>query len=311
MVSELMLQQTQVSRVSERFVSFMDRFPNVRSLARADEEDVLAEWSGLGYYRRARLLHAAARAVVDEHDARMPTDPDQLRRLPGVGRYTAGAIASLAFGVRAPIVDGNVARVLLRIDGRDTSPDDPKTVSWVWSRSADLVERAESPAVFNEALMELGATVCTPRSPACAACPLRASCRARAEGRQEEIPPPKKQAKRRELFCDALRVEDARGRLLVERRGAGGLWAGLWQAPTLERDDRHCRPAELRRALALDRAQRLAEFTHQTTHRIVRFRVWIGTLAGDSPPTRGEWKSPPSVARLALSSPQRRILLGE
>jgi len=311
LVSELMLQQTQASRVAERFDEFVRRFPDVRALARADEQAVLASWSGLGYYRRARLLHAAARAIVADHAARLPDDPDLLRALPGVGRYTAGAVASMAFGVRTPIVDGNVARVLLRLDGRDAPPDDPATQRWVWARSGALVERAASPGVFNEALMELGATVCTPRAPRCAACPLRARCRARAQGRQEEIPRPKAPPHRRELFCDVARVQDARGRLLVERRAARGLWAGLWQAPTLERDDRHARPAELRAALSLDRVRRDLDFTHQTTHRAVRFRVWTGVAGAGGPRDRGEWRSPASVARLALSSPQRRILLGD
>ncbi len=311
LVSELMLQQTQVSRVAERFVEFVERFPTVRALANADEQEVLALWSGLGYYRRARLLHAAAIAVVEQMEGEFPSDPARLRELPGVGRYTAGAVASMAFGARTPIVDGNVARVLLRLDGRDSPPDDAATSAWLWERSGQMVEAADEPGVFNEALMELGATVCTPRSPACDRCPLARRCAAKRQGRQGEIPPPKSRAARRELLCDAVRVEDSRGRLLVERRGPAGLWAGLWQAPTLERDDRHARPAELRGALTLASVRRRHEFVHQTTHRIVRFRVWSGSPRAGARRERGEWRSPRAVAGLALSTPQRRILLGD
>ncbi len=310
LVSELMLQQTQAARVAERFGGFIARFPDVVALADADEQDVLALWSGLGYYRRARLLHAAARAVVEDHAARVPDEPEALRRLPGVGRYTAGAVASLAFGVRTPIVDANVARVLLRVEGRDTPPDDPETQKWIWQRSAALVERAASPSVFNEALMELGATVCTPRAPRCGSCPIKGQCHASAEGLQNHIPAPKARTTRRELFCDVARVEDARGRLLVERRTGGGMWDGLWQAPTLERDDRHSSPAEVRAAGVFEGAHQSGEFTHQTTHRVVRFRVWTGTARAGATHPRGEWKSRRAVEGLALSSPQRRILLG-
>lgn len=310
LVSELMLQQTQVSRVVERYTEFLARFPDVRALAAADEQEVLALWSGLGYYRRARLLHAAARAVVHEHDAAFPGSARSLESLPGVGRYTAGAIASLAFAERAPVVDGNVTRVLMRLHARNGTPDDRETTRWVWARAGALVQAAESPGVLNESLMELGATVCTPRAPACDRCPLARRCGARLADRQDEIPPPKARAQRSVIYCDAIRVTDARGRLLVTRRPDTGLWAGLWQAPTTQRDDRHARPADVRTTLALERGPRLDEFVHRTTHREVRFRVWEGALGARTRPPGTEWKSRAETARLALSSPQRRILLG-
>jgi len=309
LVSELMLQQTQVSRVIERFETFMDRFPSATALAEADEEEVLALWSGLGYYRRARNLHAAARAIVDEHHNRFPSEASDIQSLPGVGRYTAGAIASMAFGERTPVVDGNVARVLLRISGDDAPPDSASTQKRLWSQAADLANAADHPGVLNEALMELGALICTPRAPSCERCPARSQCKARELGRQNELPTPKRAARQKELYCDTVRVRDARGRLLVERRGTDGLWGGLYQAPTVERSDRHARPSELLAWIGADALARAERFTHRTTHRVVRIRVW------DADPVRGmgsggrAWRSRRQIGSLALSSPQRRILL--
>lgn len=308
LVSELMLQQTQVARVIDRFSAFMTRFPDVRSLAEADEAEVLALWSGLGYYRRARFLHAAARAILRDHDARFPTDPKLIESLPGVGRYTAGSIASMAFHARTPIVDGNVARVLLRLHADDSPQTDPQTRRRLWAQAQELVNAAHHPGVLNEGLMELGATRCTPRAPDCASCPVRAHCAAFAQDRQHEIPTPKTPPKQQTLFCDVVRVRDARGRLLVERRPDSGLWGGLYQAPTLEAPDRHARRPQLSAWIGADTLDRAERFTHQTTHRLVRFRVW------ETAPVRGmgadrAWKSPRQIRALALSSPQRRILL--
>jgi A/G-specific adenine glycosylase len=167
LVSELMLQQTQVSRVVERFANFMARFPTVRSLADAPEQEVLAAWQGLGYYRRARFLHRAAQAIRDMHGAEVPDNVAALAALPGVGRYTAGAIASIVFGQAAAIVDGNVLRVLSRLADHETRMGDPAAERWAWRESTRLVQVASAPGVTNEALMELGATVCTPAAPRC------------------------------------------------------------------------------------------------------------------------------------------------
>src|SRR5690606_18318055 len=179
LVSEFMLQQTQVSRVLEKFGPFLERFPSVEALAAADEGQIAAAWSGLGYYRRARHLQAAARAIVAEHGGRVPTKAATLENLPGIGRYTAGAISSIVFGEPVPVVDGNVTRVVLRIEGRDLPQEAPATARFVWERAAALVEVAAGtkakgigPGFLNEALMELGATVCVPRSPRCLECPI-------------------------------------------------------------------------------------------------------------------------------------------
>lgn len=314
LVSEAMLQQTQVSRVLERFPRFMARFPDVRALAAADEHAVLAEWSGMGYYRRARNLHAAAKMIVEEFGGRVPREVESLRRLPGVGRYTAGAIASMAYNEAAPIVDGNVARVLLRIHGRDAASDDRKVQAWLWERAEALAAASDRPGVVNEALMELGATVCVPGPalPRCQACPLNASCAAKREGRQAEIPRPKARARQKNLYCGVVVARRSDGAILMEQRPGKGMWAGLWQAPTLESAERPVSAGEVAAAIGV-RAGLLrpeSNFEHQTTHRRVLFCVWRAEVderaaAGIS---RGLWMTAAKAAGLGLSNAQRRIL---
>lgn len=313
LVSEAMLQQTQASRVVERFPRFIERFPTVGALAAADEHDVLAEWSGMGYYRRARNLHAAARMIVEEFGGRVPREAADLLRLPGVGRYTAGAVASIAHGVPAPIVDGNVARVLLRLHGRDAATDDRSVQGWMWERAGELAASAKSPGALNEALMELGATVCTPppSMPRCERCPVRALCAARALGVQGDIPRARARAAQRAMYCGVAVVVRADGSLLVEQRPGRGMWAGLWQAPTLESLDAAptARQLSAEVGLAAGRLRPEASFEHRTTHRRVLFRVWRAEVAADFAAGRGLWMKPERVAGLPLSNAQRRILL--
>lgn len=306
LVSEAMLQQTQVSRVLEKFEPFLKRFPTVVTLASAPDPDVLAAWSGLGYYRRARNLHAAAKAIVAEHDAHIPQSLDDLLSLPGVGRYTAGAIASIVFNQPAPIVDGNVRRVLLRIEGKDL--DEKTADAWAWHRAEELVTIATDPAAFNEGLMELGALICTPASPQCPHCPLRADCIARRKGLQSVIPRPKKRAATSEVHHAVVVVRDKASRLLLERRPDRGMWAGMWQAPTLEGDSIPDQSAVMRAAGVRSMAFR-ESFMHQTTHRKVHFHVW--EAVSSTKPTNGRlWLDAAEVADLALANPHRRILLG-
>jgi A/G-specific adenine glycosylase len=181
LVSEAMLQQTQVATVIPYFNRFIERFPTLADLAAADEQDVLRLWQGLGYYTRARNLRAAARAVASEYGGELPRRRDDLLKLPGVGRYTAGAVASIAFDTRAPILDGNVARVLCRVDRIETDPRERATQDLLWRRAEQILPRKRVGA-FNTALMELGATVCIPRSPQCLICPVRRHCEAHAAG---------------------------------------------------------------------------------------------------------------------------------
>jgi len=303
LVSELMLQQTQVSRVLEKYEGFLDRFPTAAALAAAPEEDVLAAWSGLGYYRRARLLHAAAKSVVERHGGVFPVETDAVRALPGVGRYTAGAIASMVFGRREPIVDGNVERVLLRVHGNDAQPKDAATQAWAWERAEELVAAGDAPGVLNEGLMELGATVCTPSAPKCPACPLKGMCAAFAQGRTEEIPTPKPRAKQKAWHMACFVVE-RQGRLLVETRPASGLWAGMAQPPTVEGDapidaDDAAESVGVRAAGEADR------FTHITTHRRVEIGVYAAELVQERAGAR--WVTRDELAGMALSNAHRRV----
>lgn len=308
LVSEMMLQQTQVSRVEERFVQFLARFPTIEALANAPEPEVLALWAGLGYYRRARLLHAAARSVVEHHQGRVPRDLAGLLQLPGVGRYTAGAIASIAFDQPEPLVDGNVSRVLLRLEGVDMASDDPSAQKLVWARAAQLVEAAPRPGAFNESLMELGATVCTPANPACAACPWAHACVATRAGSQSRIPLPKARPARTTLWFDCVVLSDQRGRTLLEQRPDRGLWAGLWQPPSLEASRRRPDPESLLETLSLPATPlRLVRTVRRTlTHREVSFRVWTGAWPGRARPARGQWFD--SDALPAMSSAHATVL---
>lgn len=311
LVSEAMLQQTQASRVIEKFDAFIKRFPTVGALARADEEEVLAVWSGLGYYRRARHLHQAAKMIVDRFHGEAPGDVEALRLLPGVGRYTAGAIASLVFNQPEPIVDGNVARVLLRLEGETFEPSSRDGSNWLWRRSGMLVEQAAlrqrvGAARFNEGLMELGALVCKPVGPRCVSCPVASLCRARRLGLTDAIPTPRPAAPRRTVYHACVIIEGKSGARLVTRRDDEGLWAGLWQPPTLERADRAPSRRQIEHWLG-GAAQRVVRFDHLTTHRLVRFAVWRADSPRNTP--AGVWRSRGRIASLALSSPHRRILL--
>lgn len=212
-VSEVMLQQTRMEVVLPYFANFMKRFPTLRALADATEEEVLAAWSGLGYYRRARMLHAAARAA----GGAVPRTLDALLALPGVGRYTAGAIASIAFNERAPIVDGNVARVLARIFGEE---DD------AWARAAALVDACEKPRDLNQGLMEIGALICTPRNPSCLVCPVRAECATKSDA----LPVAKPKKETRALRIALYLITDRRGRVLM-RRESGPLMNAMFHLP--------------------------------------------------------------------------------
>jgi A/G-specific adenine glycosylase len=307
LVSEAMLQQTQVARVIEKWTAFIARFPTVESLASADEGDVLALWSGLGYYRRARNLHRAAQQIVNDHDGRWPTDPAALQELAGVGRYTAGSIASIGFGRPAPIVDGNVARVLLRVHGRDLASDDPAATRWLWSQAQTLAEAASEPGTFNEGLMELGALVCRPTGPACLMCPVHERCAAAREGTQESIPRPKARAKQKRVHCASIVLRDG-DRVLLEQRATGGMWAGMWQVPTIE-SDRPMAARTIRRRLDwVEDLGHVETFTHQTTHRLIDFAVWRAALAPSRSEPPGVFVHPGDLHRYGISNAQRRVL---
>ncbi len=303
-----MLQQTQVARVVERFEPFVAQFPSVRALAEATEREVLAQWQGLGYYQRARRLQAAATVCVRDHGGRVPRSAAQLVQLPGIGKYTAGAIASIVFGERAPIVDGNVARVLLRIHGQVLEPTQREAQAWLWAEADAMVHAAGDAAVFNEALMELGALVCTPRAPNCDGCPWKRACVARAEGTVASIPVVPARAVRPTAFWHTVVMADARG-LVLEQRGERGLWVGLWQTPTIECVTKADADA-FGSARAWPRARNATQVgraTAVTSSRRVEFGIWVARVPARiaAPWTLVPWSALPHHA---MSNAMRKVL---
>ncbi len=231
-LSEVMLQQTQVATALPYFERFLARFPDVASLAAAPLDAVLAQWSGLGYYSRARNLHAAAQRMVVEHGGRFPTTSESLATLPGVGRSTAAAIAAFSFGERVAILDGNVKRVLARVLAFDADLTRPAAVAALWDQATSLLPERDIGA-YTQGLMDLGATVCLPRSPRCPICPVRDRCQAAASGTQDRYPVKTRRALRsvRETVWLDLRWRD---RVLLVQRDPSGIWAGLWSLPEFE-----------------------------------------------------------------------------
>ncbi len=238
-LSEVILQQTRVDQGLPYYERFVEAFPTVEALASAPEDAVLKRWEGLGYYTRARNLHKAAKSVVEDYGGALPRAPELLQLLPGVGRYTAGAIASIAFGVRAPVVDGNVKRVLSRLFNIEESIDDAETEKTLWGLAEALVPSAR-PGDFNQAMMELGARICVPKTPNCAACPVARQCQALRAGVQAERPVrnAKKAVPHKEIVVAAIEKD---GKFLLGKRPPSGLLGGLWEFPggKLERGETH------------------------------------------------------------------------
>ena len=251
-VSEIMCQQTRVETVVPYFERFIARFPTPASLAAASEDEVLGLWSGLGYYRRARLLHRGAQEVVARYGGEVPAGREERLGLPGVGRYTAGAIGSIAYDAPEPVVDGNVSRVLSRLHRIETPLGRADTEKRLWAEAERLVF-GPRPGDLNQALMELGATVCTPRKPRCDVCPLTRACAAHAAGVAENLPVPKVKKAPVPVHLVAV-VPTNGGRVFLRRTEAGGLFRGLYGPPTLE-----TRPAEPAQLALLEGAKRKAD----------------------------------------------------
>jgi A/G-specific adenine glycosylase len=278
-VSEIMLQQTRVDTVLRYYDRFLQRFPDAASLAGAEEDAVLAAWSGLGYYRRARLLHAGVREVVAHYGGQVPETPELRRKLPGVGRYTAGAIGSIAFDREEPLVDGNVARVFARIFGIDTPLGQRDTEARLWSL-AERIVKGPRPGALNQALMELGALTCTKSSPQCGRCPVAKQCHAHAHDRAAELPRVLKKAppQLRELVA-LLALEPAHAHILLQR-SVQGLFAGLWNLPMCEGQERSA-ARELAQTLGLRGTlarQPVATLEHVLTHRKLRLQLYAFSL---------------------------------
>ncbi len=277
-LSEVMLQQTQVATVEPYYRRFLQRFPDVGSLAAAPLEEVLKFWAGLGYYRRAKSLHKAACIITSTYHCMFPSIYDDILELPGIGRYTAGAIASIAFGQRVPVLDGNVMRVVTRLFAIDDDIARQSTKNRLWKIAENLVPRHQ-PGNFNQALMELGATICTPRNPRCETCPLEQTCAARRTNRQEMLPVKKRKAVPARMRLAAIILNSPRGQLLG-RRKAGGLWEHLWEFPTFEISSptaaivsRHFFALT---GLRLKLKRHPATVTHQLTHRRLEYVLFVG-----------------------------------
>ena len=262
-VSEVMLQQTRMEVVLGYFERFIRRFPTIKRLASSSVDDVLAMWSGLGYYRRARMLHEGAVAVAKR--GRMPETVEELMSIPGIGRYTAGAVSSIAFGQRAAIVDGNVRRVLVRTNGIDGTNED------LWRTAEELVQACKSPRDFNQGLMELGALVCLPIRPLCPLCPIRSMCTAFLTHRVHTLPKPRRKPVTRELKIPLYLVTDRKGRVLM-RRESGTLMNAMLHLPHGDSSLFGVRPLEV------THIQPIGTFRHTVTNRRITFAVFEAKL---------------------------------
>ncbi|HSW11221.1 MAG TPA: A/G-specific adenine glycosylase [Solimonas sp.] len=286
-LSEIMLQQTQVATVVPYFERFLQRFPDAAALAAAPADDVLALWAGLGYYARARNLHRCAQAVMAEHGGEFPRDIEALQALPGIGRSTAGAILSQAWGDRHAILDGNVRRVLSRHAALAGWPGTPAAQKKLWVLSESLLPQ-ERMADYTQAIMDLGASVCSTRRPSCTLCPLNADCDAQLQGRVAEIPGPKPKRERPQRRTQVLLIENGQGELLLERRPPVGIWGGLWCPPLLDEDGDWRSACRERYALDAGDAQTLPALHHAFTHfdlelRPLRLRAVAAAQLRESP----------------------------
>ena len=324
-ISEIMLQQTQVKTVIPYWERWLKRLPSVAALAAAPEADVLKLWEGLGYYTRARNLRRAAQSIVENHGGQFPRDFADVLALPGIGRYTAGAIASIAYNEAAPILDGNVIRVLTRLGALRGDPKGKVLNARLWELAEELVATAAkqttiAPPVphsagpcsdLNQALMELGATVCTPRSPTCLVCPLAALCVAGRQGQAEAFPESKARA---EVTAQryVVAVLERQGRFLVRQRPAGTVNGGLWEFP-----NRELAATEVAREAAADWLNLPVGSLvalKGVKHSITRYRISLEVFRAEAGPkpvpveTGATWQTPGELDQLAFTSAHRRIL---
>jgi A/G-specific adenine glycosylase len=329
LVSEFMLQQTVVATVEPYFNRFLARFPDLAALAAAREEEVVALWSGLGYYARARNLHRAAGAVMARHGGQIPSDEAALRLLPGIGAYTAAAVAAIAFDRRAFALDGNAVRVLARLHAVGEPVNRPATRAYLRELGSALVPSARA-GDFNQAVMELGALVCVPKAPRCGECPLRDRCAAHAAGRAAELPVKQPKAPRRAVRIACALVQ-RRGRVLLVRRQSGELLAGTWALPSAAVADAGAPSAEIARAaavrsgIAAGRAELRGTIRHVFTHRDLTAEIFAvretpaaapalalapARRAADRDPDPVDrcWARPDDLGALGISSFTRKTL---
>jgi A/G-specific adenine glycosylase len=295
LVSEMMLQQTQVATVVDYFERWMARFPDFAALAGAAESDVLHAWQGLGYYSRARNLHRAAQLVVERHGGEMPRDPEAIRALPGIGRYTAGAVAAFAFDRATPVVDGNIARVLSRLFNYRDRIDSVAGQKWLWQTATEL-QPEKGAGVYNEALMELGALVCLPGRPQCGVCPVRKFCAAEAP----EKLPLKKPRQKMVAIGETCAWIFKNGRVLLEQQ-TGSRWRGLWKLPTIPETP------EVSHRQGQKIQKPLIELEYPFTHHRVTLSVYAKT-APRSPGANQSWIQSTQLDAVAMTAPHRRAV---
>lgn len=317
-LSEIMLQQTQVAAVIPYYQRFLSRFPDVVSLAEAKPEEVMAHWSGLGYYTRARNLHRCAQRVVAEHGGKFPDDPLLLAELPGIGRSTAAAIAAFAYGRRAAILDGNVKRVFCRVFGIDGFPGAKPVEDKLWQRAVALLPQCDVEA-YTQGLMDLGATLCTRTKPSCSRCPLAERCIALATERVHLLPVRKLKKAVPEKHTTMLVISD-RDRVLLEQRPDSGIWGGLLSLPELDPFDAEMERQEIESAIASvavrfgvpDCWERLQPFSHVFTHfklHVAPYRVRLSQAAGIAAQSRHVWYATSRLAEAPLPAPVKKLLL--
>jgi A/G-specific adenine glycosylase len=315
-VSEIMLQQTRVSTALPYYERFLKRFPTVEKLARARVDTVLKLWEGLGYYSRARNMHLAAKEIVARFNGQLPQTAAELLTLPGIGRYTAGAIASTAFGRREPLVDGNVERVLCRLFRVRGSPRENTVRKRLWTIAAELLP-SDNVGQFNQALMELGSEVCTPRNPRCEDCPVRGACEARLHNEQGSLPTstPKKPLPRHAVVVGVIH---SKGRILIDKRKPEGLLGGLWEFPGGKRRPHESLEAALRRevreelAIRVRVGRRLAVVDHTYSHFCVRMHAFECTYLAGRPRcitcAGFKWVRPQDLGRYAFPAANNKII---
>ncbi|MBO9513910.1 MAG: A/G-specific adenine glycosylase [Variovorax sp.] len=310
-LSEVMLQQTQVSTVLGYFARFLDRFPTVQALAAGTEDEVFGLWSGLGYYTRARNMHRCAQEVVARFGGQFPRSAAELETLPGIGRSTAAAIAAFCFGERVAILDGNVKRVLSRVLGFDGDLASAAQERALWNEATDLLPPASEQAAiahYTQGLMDLGATVCLPRKPSCMLCPTAGVCEGRRQGEPEKYPVKTRKLRRTAQSLWMLHARDPQGRVWLEKRPARGIWAGLYCLPVFE-----SRAALLDGLAPVDRhsARDEAGFVHGLTHKDLHLHpvavVCRGASGGGA---QGRWFDAHEWPALGMPAPVRKLLAG-
>lgn len=309
-ISEIMLQQTQVTAVIPYYQRFMGRFPDVASLARADEDEVLQHWSGLGYYSRARNLHAAAQAILSDHGGRFPDTPEALATLPGIGKSTAAAIAAFAYGYRAAILDGNVKRVLTRYYGIEGWPSQPAIERRLWALASELLPSQDIEA-YTQGLMDLGATLCSRSKPACERCPLREACIAHRDNLTARLPSPKPKKTLPERTTTMLLIVDGND-VLLEKRPSRGIWGGLWSLPETTVEEDGVAVARQRFGLTTEAMATLPVLTHSFTHFKLHITPqplrMVQRRQGSTPPPGMLWLAIDDALGAALPTPVRTLL---